>query len=109
MSLSACSKSFVGLPFPSQRAMGGGGQGHRDGDRGGRKRQGPINIGSSLMAFSTLWSTAHLFLVLLFENYDDIGLPDIILPRATQILSAALKWGMYRRLKARPYLCSEQT
>ena len=25
MSLSACSKSFVGLPFPSQRAMGGGG------------------------------------------------------------------------------------
>ena len=46
------------------------------------------------MVFSTRWSTAHLFSVLLFENYDDIGLPDIILPRAPQILPAALKWGV---------------
>ena len=46
------------------------------------------------MVFSTRWSTTHLFLVLLFENYDDIGLPDIIFPRAPQILQAALKWGM---------------
>ena len=43
-----------------------------------------------LEVFSTLWSTVHWFLVLLFENNDVIGAPNKILPRAPRVFSAAL-------------------
>ena len=43
-----------------------------------------------LWVFSTIWSTVHRFLVLLFENNDVIEAPNKILPRAPRVLSAAL-------------------
>ena len=35
------------------------------------------SLRAPLEVFSTLWSTVHLFLVLLFENNDVIGAPNI--------------------------------
>ena len=46
-----------------------------------------------------LWSTVHLFLVLLFENNDVIGAQVIILPRAPRILSADLVNHMFDLIK----------
>ena len=40
-----------------------------------------------------LWSTVHLFLVLLFRKNDIRRSPDIILPQTLQIVSSALPHG----------------